>query len=91
MTIPARPALATLCHVPSLRAEASLPFVVGRKCRFALRAERRGQIQGLILANGPVPSRKGGNAAGPAERLFLAIPTSQGARDMNGWPSLRSR
>ncbi len=79
------PGAAKLCHVPPVRAEAAFQLASGKKYRFAMRAERQGQNQGLIFANAPVPSRKGGNAAGSAEGLFLAIPKSPAARDANGW------
>jgi hypothetical protein len=80
------PGATKICHVPPLRAEAAFSFANGKKYRFALRAERGTQNQGLILANGPVPSRKGNNAAGGSEGLFLAIPTSLGGLDATLWP-----
>ncbi|MBK9967368.1 MAG: hypothetical protein IPP07_21825 [Holophagales bacterium] len=81
------PGAAKVCHVPPLRAEAAFPFVNGRKYRFAMRAKRDAQNQQLVFANAPVPGRKGGNAAGGSDGLFLAIPKSLGARDATGWPA----
>jgi hypothetical protein len=81
------PGVSKVCHVPPLRAESAFQLVNGRKYRFALRAEQASQNRGLVLANGPVPSRKGGNAAGGAEGLFLAIPVVSGEQDPWGWPS----
>jgi extradiol dioxygenase family protein len=80
------PGATKVCHVPPLRAEAAFQLASGRKYRFALRAEREGQNQGLVFANAPVPSRKGNNAAGTAEGLFLAIPATAPERDETNWP-----
>jgi hypothetical protein len=80
------PGASKVCHVAPLRAESAFALVNGRKYRFALRAEQASQNRGLVLANAPVPSRKGGNAAGGAEGRFLAIPTLPGERDARGWP-----
>ncbi len=80
------PGVSKVCHVPPLRAESTFQLVSGRKYRFALRAEQASQNRGLVLANAPVPSRKGGNAAGGAEGLFLAIPALSGEHDARGWP-----
>lgn len=80
------PGVTKVCHVAPLRAESAFQLANGRKYRFALRAEQASQNRGLVLANGPVPSRKGGNAAGGAEGLFLAIPTLPGERDARGNP-----
>lgn len=80
------PGVAKLCHVPPLRAESAFTLTAGRKYRLALRAEGDGQNRGLVLANAPVPSRKGGNAEGGSEGLFLAIPKSGGGTDGSGWP-----
>ena len=81
------PGAAKLCHVPPLRAESAFALTAGRKYRFATRAERDSQNRGLVLANAPVPGRKGGNAAGSADGMFLAIPKSQGELDDTGWPA----
>lgn len=80
------PGMAKVCHVPPLRAETAFTFVSGKKYRFAMRAERSARSQQLIFANAPVPSRKGGNAAGGSDGLFLAIPKTVGAYDATYWP-----
>ena len=81
------PGASKICHVPPLRAETAFSFTNGRKYRFALRAERDASNRKLIFANAPVPSRKGNNAAGGSDGLFLAIPKSTGVPDATGWPS----
>lgn len=81
------PGAPKVCHVPPVRAEAAFSFVNGRRYRFALRAEREGQSRKLVFANAPVPGRKGGNAAGTSDGLFLAIPASQGPSGVLGWPA----
>ena len=80
------PGAAKVCHVPPLRFESAFTPANGRKYRLALRAETSGQNRGLVLANGPVPSRKGGNAEGGSEGMFLALPASGGGSDVTGWP-----
>ncbi len=81
------PGATKLCTVPSVRAEAAFQLAIGRKYRFALRAERGSENQGLVFANAPVPSRKGNDAAGSAsEGMFLAIPATPPERDASGWP-----
>jgi hypothetical protein len=81
------PGATKVCHVPPLRAEAAFTLGNGRKYRFALRAERDATNRKLVFANAPVPSRKGFNAAGTSDGLFLAVPRSTGAPDATGWPA----
>lgn len=84
------PGAEKICHVPPLRAESAFSFGNGRRYRFALRAERNYithvQNRKLVLANAPVPSRKGESAASSGGALFVALPMSEGGVDATGWP-----
>ncbi len=84
------PGAAKVCHAPPLRAESAFSLGIGRSYRFALRAERNYvthvQNRKFVLANAPVPSRKGGSVATSGGAVYVALPMSEGGVDATGWP-----
>ncbi len=89
----ANPGATGVCQIDPIRIESGISLTPGRKYRFAVRAavERSGIFKRhLVLANAPLPGRKGPGAVGQfVGGWYMAVLASSGANMLTAdpWPT----